>query len=171
MDTSPDPLQVTSFSLERAMYTPLVVVTQGMGLKLLALRASRACVHESYRTVANKEAVLHGFRAPRMALYLDQAQRKWAKMPIFHFFPGSGPTTHFLSCCLKVWVSSICIWVLTEILPVGTLVGFIHPQLLDGTKNKVPSRFEGKLRVRLMDKVHLVHKITLSRLEKRGCFI
>lgn len=80
-----------------------MVVTQEMGLKLLALRANRACIHESYRTVANKEAVLNGFRGTLMALYLDQAQRKQAKMPIFQFFPGSGLSTHFSSCYLKVW--------------------------------------------------------------------
>lgn len=85
--------------------TALVVVTQGMGLKLLTLRANRACILKSYGIVANKETILNGLRGNLMALYLDQAQRKQAKNAHILVFLWKWPnyTLFFPSCCLKVW--------------------------------------------------------------------
>lgn len=71
----------------------------------LALISSRACIHESHRTVANRESVL---KRHVWALTVvipsglnTEGTGKNAHLPVF---PGRGLTAHSISCCLRIWL-------------------------------------------------------------------
>lgn len=59
-----------------------MAVTQGSGLDFLARIVNGACIHESPRILANKEAVPNELHPHTTALDLSPAKRKQAKRPI-----------------------------------------------------------------------------------------
>lgn len=56
----------------------------------LVLKANRACIHKSHRTVANNEALLNGFKSIHLHRYTPRSGvegGKRAKEPISQFLP------------------------------------------------------------------------------------
>ena len=72
--------------------------------KHLALKANKACVHETYKTVANKETGLNGCEVLTVAMLLPSVLRNQAKKSITQSLPERNVTAYFTSCCLRVQI-------------------------------------------------------------------
>ena len=66
--------------------------------------ANKACVHETYKTVANKETGLNGCEVLTVAMFLRSVLRNQAKKSITQYLPERNVTAYFTSCCLRVQI-------------------------------------------------------------------
>ena len=72
--------------------------------KHLALKANTACVHETHKTIANKETGVNGCEVLTVAMFLRSVLRNQAKKSITQSLPERNVTAYFTSCCLRVQI-------------------------------------------------------------------